>query len=288
MTVTEDKTVSIEFFPPRTEAGVEKLLQAARTFSIQKPEFFSVTFGAGGSSQNSTLTALQQLRKATQVPLAAHISCINSTPDSIRDLLAAYRALGIARLVVLRGDLPSGQLSPGSFRYASDLVRFIRQEVGDYFTIEVAAYPESHPESSNYQADLKHFKTKVEAGADRAITQYFYNADAYFAFRDAAYAMGVDVPIIPGIMPLTNFTQLARFSEHCGAEIPKWLRQRLSYHQEDLNAIAEIGQEFIFHFSEQLLKGGAPGLHFYCLNKCRPTADLLQALFPVTASAELV
>ncbi len=271
--------ISFEFFPPNTPVGVEKLVTTRATLNALKPSFFSVTYGAGGATQEKTFSVVRDMA-GEGLDVAPHMSCIGSTSASIAELLERYRSLGVRRIVALRGDLPSG-VGPshgGDFRYASDLVRFIREQTGEHFQIEVAAYPEKHPQASSYQADLDAFQAKVNAGADTAISQYFYSADAYFRFRDDCVARGVNIPLIPGIMPIMNASQLIRFSEACGAEIPRWIRIRLADYGDDLVAIRQFGHEVVTRLCEQLLEGGAPGLHVYTLNQSEPTVLLCQAL----------
>jgi methylenetetrahydrofolate reductase (NADPH) len=268
---------SLEFFPPKTPEGVAKLA-ATRAELIQlKPEFISVTFGAGGSTREGTLsTVLDIMREG--VPGAPHLSCVGSTREGIRAILDEYRSYNIRRLVALRGDLPSGMGDIGEFRYANELVEFIRAETGDWFHIEVAAYPEMHPQARSYQADVQNFVRKVQAGANSAITQYFFNADAYFHFLDEVQALGVSIPIVPGIMPITNYTQLVRFSEACGADIPRWIKSRLQSFGDDSASIRAFGLDLVAAMCERLLKGGAPGLHFYTLNQASSTKALWQRL----------
>lgn len=268
---------SLEFFPPKTPEGVAKLA-ATRAELIQlKPEFISVTFGAGGSTREGTLsTVLDIMREG--VPGAPHLSCVGSTREGIRAILDEYRSYNIRRLVALRGDLPSGMGDIGEFRYANELVEFIRAETGDWFHIEVAAYPEMHPQARSYQADVQNFVRKVQAGANSAITQYFFNADAYFHFLDEVQALGVSIPIVPGIMPITNYTQLVRFSEACGADIPRWIKSRLQSFGDDSASIRAFGLDVVAAMCERLLKGGAPGMHFYTLNQASSTKALWQRL----------
>lgn len=268
--------VSFEFFPPNTPEGAEKLRAVRRALQPAGPEFFSVTYGAGGATRDKTMSTVLEIA-AEGHEVAPHISCIGATRESMRELLAQYRGHGIRRLVALRGDLPSGMVNHGDFRYASELVEFIRTETGDTFRIEVAAYPEMHPQARSPGDDLQAFVTKVKAGADAAITQYFYNADAFFRFRDDAVAAGVDVPIVPGIMPIMNFTQLARFSEACGAEIPRWVRVRLASFGDDRDAIRAFGFEVVAALCRRLVQGGVPALHFYTLNQSGPSLELWQA-----------
>jgi methylenetetrahydrofolate reductase (NADPH) len=258
--------VSFEFFPPKTAEGMEKLRETRKELAQFNPEFFSVTFGAGGSTRDRTMeTVLEIQREGFQA--APHISCISSSKAEIRDLLQAYQAHGINRLVTLRGDVPSGEVSTGDFRYASELVEFIRAETGDHFFIEVAAYPEFHPEAKTPAADLLNLKRKMDAGANSAITQYFYNADAYFRFVDQCDDLGITIPIVPGVMPIYNITQLARFSSICGAEIPRWLKMRLEEYGDDMASLRALGIDVVSELCEALLAGGAPSLHFYTLNQ---------------------
>lgn len=269
--------LSFEFFPPKTPEGMERLRATRRQLAQLKPEFFSVTFGAGGSTRDRTLETVLEIQ-AEGHKAAPHLSCIGSTRENIRAILQEYRNHGIRHIVVLRGDLPSGTANAGEFRYANELVAFIRQETGDWFHIEVAAYPEFHPQAPSAQADLANFKRKVAAGADAAITQYFYNADAYFNFLDECAALDIHIPIVPGIMPISNYTQLARFSEACGAEIPRWLKWKLEGCGDDLASIRAFGLDFVTELCDRLLKGGAPGLHFYTLNQAGLVSTLWQRL----------
>lgn len=271
------KQFSFEFFPPKSEEGAEKLKQVRDALGAVSPAFFSVTFGAGGSTQQGTMDAVLGIQ-AAGYSAAPHLSCIGSTRDSIRAILQAYQQAGIARLVALRGDLPSGMLQAGDFRYANELVTFIREETADHFHIEVAAYPEFHPQAPNAETDLNNFKRKVEAGANSAITQYFFNAEAYFRFVESCEKQQLDLPIVPGIMPITNFTQLARFSDMCGAEIPRWIRKRLEGFGDDRESIRAFGLDVVTGLCEQLLAAGAPGLHFYTMNQSAPTLALWQNL----------
>jgi methylenetetrahydrofolate reductase (NADPH) len=272
---------SIEFFPPKTPEGVEKLRVTRAKLAELHPKYFSVTFGAGGSTQKGTLeTVLEILGEGNDA--APHLSCIGSSRESLRAILEQYKTHGIRRLVALRGDLPSGYgavgFSPGELRYANELVEFIRAETGDWFHIEVAAYPETHPQAKSPQDDLQSFARKVKAGANAAITQYFYNADAYFRFVDDARKMGVDVPIAAGIMPITNYTQLMRFSDMCGAEIPRWVRLKLASFGDDTESIRAFGLDVVTALCERLLAGGAPGLHFYTLNQAVATTAVCKRL----------
>jgi len=269
--------LSIEFFPPKTPEGVEKLRAVRQQLYALKPEFCSVTYGAGGSTQEGTFAAVREIL-AEGMDAASHISCIGATRATMRENLATLKAMGVKRLVTLRGDLPSGYGMGGEFQYASDLVAFIRAETGDDFHIEVAAYPEVHPQAKSPAADLQAFVTKVKAGADSAITQYFYNADAYFRFVEEADALGVTVPVVPGIMPITSSTQLMRFSDACGAEIPRWIRLRLQGFGDDTASIKAFGLDVVSELCEQLRAGGAPALHFYSMNQSATTLAICQRL----------
>jgi len=262
---------SFEFFPPKTPEGMEKLRNVSIEYAKLNPHFFSVTFGAGGSTRERTYETVVDISELTGIPVAPHLSCVGSTRENIRDILTHYQENNIRHIVALRGDLPSGMMETGEFRYANELVEFIRSETGDHFFIEVAAYPEFHPQAQTAQADLLNFKRKVEAGANSALTQYFYNADAYFRFVDDCEKMGLDLPIVPGIMPITNYTQLARFSDACGAEIPRWIRNRLMSLGDDVEAIRSVGADVVTNMCQQLLDGGAPGLHFYSMNQTGAT-----------------
>jgi methylenetetrahydrofolate reductase (NADPH) len=272
------RTFSFEFFPPKTPEGAAKLRAARERLAAVKPAFFSVTFGAGGSTREGTLATVLEIH-AEGHPVAPHLSCIGSTRESVRELLQRYRDTGIRRLVALRGDLPSGAAGgAGDFRYANELVEFIRAETGDWFHIEVAAYPEYHPQARSPADDLANFVRKVRAGANSAITQYFYNSDAYFRFVDDVAALGCTVPIVPGIMPITNYAQLARFSDACGAEIPRWIRRRLESFGDDRESIRAFGVDVVTNLCEQLLAADAPGLHFYTMNQAEPTLAIWQRL----------
>jgi methylenetetrahydrofolate reductase (NADPH) len=272
-----DHNFSIEFFPPKTAEGAEKLRATRAKLSELHPKYFSVTFGAGGTTQQGTLDTVLEILTAGE-EAAPHLSCVGGTRESIRAILQQYQSHGIKRLVALRGDLPSGYGAAGEFRYASELVEFIRAETGDWFHIEVAAYPEVHPQAKSPQADLDAFVRKVNAGANAAITQYFYNADAYFQFVEQAHKAGVTVPIVAGIMPITNTTQLMRFSDMCGAEIPRWVRLKLSSFGDDTASIKAFGLDVVTALCERLLAGGTPGLHFYSMNQVAPTTALWQRL----------
>lgn len=268
---------SFEFFPPKTPEGTAKLRETVRQLAQFDPAFFSVTFGAGGSTQEGTLATVLDIRAAGHAA-APHISCIGSTRDSIRAVIHRYKDAGIRHTVALRGDLPSGMAVAGEFRHATDLVQFIREETGDHFHIEVAAYPEYHPQARNAQEDLKHFIAKVEAGANSAMTQYFYNPDAYFHFVEQVDAMGVSIPIVPGIMPIASFSQLARFSDACGAEIPRWARRKMEGYGDDTASIRAFGLDLVTELCVKLLEGGAPGLHFYTLNQAGLSSTIWQRL----------
>jgi len=269
--------ISFEFFPPKTEEGVLKLRETRKQLALLNPKFFSVTFGAGGSTRDRTMDAVLEIQDEG-FEAAPHISGISSSKEEILSLLTTYQSHGIRRLVVLRGDLPSGEVSSGDFAYASQLVSFIREKTGDWFQIEVAAYPETHPEARSAANDLKHFKTKVDAGANAAITQYFYNADAYFQFVDQCQKLGIEIPIVPGVMPIYNYTQLARFSNVCGAEIPRWLRLRLEDYGDDIASLRALGLDVVTDLCEKLLVGGAPGLHFYTLNQSGIISNIAERL----------
>ncbi|NDP49455.1 MAG: methylenetetrahydrofolate reductase [NAD(P)H] [Sulfuriferula multivorans] len=272
-----ERTFSFEFFPPKTAEGMDKLRATREQLAQLKPKFFSVTFGAGGSTRDRTLETVRDIQ-ASGSAAAPHLSCIGSTEESIREILTEYKSQGIRHLVALRGDLPSGSMDAGEFNYANELVAFIRRETGDWFEIEVAAYPEVHPQARSYTADLVNFKRKVDVGANSAITQYFFNADAYFRFVDDVRAQGVSIPIVPGIMPIGNYVQLARFSDACGAEIPRWLRKKLETYGDDMASLRAFGLDVITDMCDRLLVGGAPGLHFYTMNQAGPTTTIWQRL----------
>lgn len=269
--------ISFEFFPPKTAEGMAKLHAAREQLAQLNPKFFSVTFGAGGSTRDRTLETVLEI-KVHGIEAAPHLSCISSTRDEIRTILGQYRDNDIRRLVALRGDHPSGEVAASDFHYANELVEFIRQETGDWFQIEVAAYPEFHPEAPSAKADLLSFKRKVDAGANAAITQYFYNTDAYFRFMDECEALGIRIPVVPGIMPIYNFAQLSRFSAVCGAEIPRWLRLRLQDIGDDLPSLRAFGMDVVTEQCDRLLQGGAPGLHFYTLNQAGTITTICQRL----------
>ncbi len=269
--------ISIEFFPPQTPEGVEKLRAVREKLAVLKPAFFSVTFGAGGSTRERTFSVVKEIA-AEGFDAAPHLSCVGSTRQNIRDILNDYRSAGIRRIVALRGDLPSGTAEAGEFRYANELVEFIRKETDDHFHLEVAAYPEWHPQARFPSDDLANFVRKVKAGADSAITQYFYNADAYFHFVDEVRARGVDIPIVPGIMPIASFSKLARFSDACGAELPRWMRRKFEGLGDDTDAIRAFGLDVVTELCERLLAGGAPGLHFYSMNQSALTLEICRRL----------
>ena len=271
------RTFSFEFFPPKTPEGVEKLRSTWKQLAQLKPRFFSVTYGAGGSTQERTLGSVLEII-ADGHEAAPHISCIGSTRADIAATLALYKSKGIKHIVALRGDLPSGAASVGDLRYASELVAFVRETTGDHFNIEVAAYPEMHPQARSPQDDVRNFKRKIDAGADSAITQYFFNADAYFRFIDECESLGVAVPIVPGIMPIGNFSQLARFSDACGTEIPRWLRLKMQGFGDDSASIRSFGLDVITELCDRLLSQGAPGLHFYSMNQAGPVSTIWQRL----------
>ena len=269
--------ISIEFFPPTTAEGAEKLRATRDKLAVLQPAFFSVTYGAGGSTRERTFSTVKEIA-AAGFEAAPHLSCIGSTRDSIREILHDYASAGIGRIVALRGDLPSGVQDPGEFHHANELVEFIRTETGDRFHIEVAAYPEWHPQAKSPRADLLAFKRKVEAGASSAITQYFYNVEAYLNFVDAVRKMGVDIPIVPGIMPIGSFSKLARFSDACGAEIPRWMRKTFESYGDDADAVRAFGLDVVTGLCERLLAAGAPGLHFYSMNASRATIEICKRL----------
>jgi methylenetetrahydrofolate reductase (NADPH) len=269
--------ISFEFFPPQTPEGFTKLTAARQRLAAFKPEFFSVTFGAGGSTQDRTLDAIRQIH-AEGHSAAPHLSCVGSTRDNIRALLNTYKDMGIKRIVALRGDLPSGMGSIGEFQYANELVSFIRAQTGDHFHIEVAAYPEFHPQANSAREDMLNYKRKMNAGANSAITQYFYNADAYFRFVDETRKLGVEAPVVPGIMPIVRYSQLARFSDMCGAEIPRWMRKTMEGYGDDVESVQNFGLDVVTRLCEKLIAGGAPALHFYTLNQAKASIDILQRL----------
>ena len=269
--------ISFEFFPPKTPEGADKLRATRQALYALKPEFCSVTFGAGGSTQEGTFTTVKDIL-AEGVQAASHFSCVGATKATVREQLGQLRAMGVTRLVALRGDLPSGYGAGGEFHYASDLVAFIRAESGDAFHLEVAAYPEIHPQAKSADADLNAYVTKVQAGANSAITQYFFNTDAYFRFVDDAHKLGADIPVVPGIMPITSSTQLMRFSDACGAEIPRWIRLRLQAFGDDTASIKSFGLDVITDLCDQLRNAGVPGIHFYTMNQAAPTLEIVRRL----------
>ena len=275
--MTNSKSFSFEFFPPQTQEGANKLASARKQLAALKPAFFSVTFGAGGSTRERTLEAVQQI-KADGYEAAPHLSCVGSTRENIRTILHTYKSMGIKRIVALRGDLPSGMATSGEFHYANELVSFIRAETGEHFHIEVAAYPEFHPQAKSPRDDLLNFKRKVMAGANSAITQYFYNADGYFRFVEECRKLGVTLPIVPGVMPIIKFSQLARFSDLCGAEIPRSIRKILESYGDDNESVQAFGLDVVTQLCERLLAGGAPGLHFYTLNQSAPSMEIWKRL----------
>ncbi|AOV18090.1 methylenetetrahydrofolate reductase [NAD(P)H] [Acidihalobacter aeolianus] len=274
----EPQVFSCELFPPKTDEAAARLREERCKLAELGPRFLSVTYGAGGSTQTRTLDTVLEIQRDSGIDAAPHLSCVGSTREHIREILDTYRSNGIRHIVALRGDLPSGMRDIGDFRYANELVAFIREETGDHFFIEVAAYPEIHPQARSAEDDLRRFKHKIEAGADSAITQYFYNPDAYFRFVDECAHIGIDVPVVPGIMPITNYTQLARFSDASGAEIPRWVRKRLEGFGDDRASIRAFGLDVVTGVCEALLAGGAPGLHFYTMNQSEATVALWERL----------
>ena len=279
--MSEKRSFSFEFFPTKTETGHEKLLNVARQLAICAPDFFSCTYGAGGSTRDRTLNTVLQLESEVNIPAAPHLSCVGDSKRELSALLSQYKEAGIRRIVALRGDLPSGMgMASGELRHANDLVEFIREQSGDHFHIEVAAYPEMHPQARNFEEDLINFARKANAGANSAITQYFFNADSYFYFVERVRKLGVTIPIVPGIMPITNYSKLARFSDACGAELPRWIRKQLEAYGDDVQSIQAFGEEVITGMCEQLLEGGAPGLHFYTLNQAEPSLAIWNNLQP--------
>lgn len=277
MSTTDTRNYSFEFFPPKTPQGVEKLQQTREELGRLKPAYFSVTFGAGGSTQEGTLEVVSSIQQAG-FEAAPHLSCIGSTQNTIRAILGRYQELGIKRLVALRGDMPSGTQGVGDFRYANELIEFVRLTTGTHFHIEVAAYPEVHPQAKSPEADLLNFKRKVDAGANSAITQYFFSAAAYYRFVEDCRRIGIDIPIVPGIMPITNYTQLARFSDLCGAEIPRWIRLRLKAYEDDRESLTAFGTEVVTQLCADLLDNDAPGLHFYTMNQVTATRTIWENL----------
>ncbi|MCC2637748.1 MAG: metF [Moraxellaceae bacterium] len=273
------KRFSFEFFPPKTEVGAAKLREVYKSLAPLKPEYFSVTYGAGGSTRDRSLGTVLELQRESGACAAPHLSCIGDSKEDLAELLDTYKDNGVRHIVALRGDLPSGHgLGSGELAYAADLVRFIRERTGSHFHIEVAAYPECHPQAANMGADIRNFVHKVAQGANSAITQYFFNADSYFHFVQEAHRQGVDIPIIPGIMPITNFANLVRFSDACGAEIPRWIRKQVASYGDDAASIQRFGEDVVTSLCAQLLAGGAPGLHFYTMNQVEPTLSLWKNL----------
>lgn len=272
---TTQKHFSFEFFPPKTDAGADKLRDVRTTLAALKPEYFSVTYGAGGSTRDRSLGTVLEIQRDSGCAAAPHLSCIGDSRADLAELLSTYQSNGIRHIVALRGDLPSGMgMGSGELAYASDLVHFIRETTGDHFHIEIAAYPECHPQAANLDVDIAHFVHKAKQGANSAITQYFFNADSYFHFVEKVQKAGVDIPIIPGIMPIINFANLVRFSDACGAEIPRWIRKQLTSYNDDATSAQQFGEEVVTKLCDQLLKGGAPGLHFYTMNQAEPTLAL--------------
>jgi len=265
---------SFEFFPPKTDVGAEKLRIVHQELQLLNPEFFSITYGAGGSTRERTLAAISEFN-GKNIPVAPHISCIGDSKIRISELLDLYKSQGINHIVALRGDLPSGQVGLGELPYATDLVRFIRQHSGDHFTIEVAAYPEMHPQAESFDIDIQRFTEKVKAGANRAITQFFFNPDAYFYFVERTQKAGADIPVVPGIMPITNASSLIRFADATGAEVPRWIRKQLATYGDDSKSIKAFGHEVIVKLCERLIDGGAPSLHFYSMNHVEPNRQLI-------------
>lgn len=269
---------SLEFFPPRTDQGMEKLKGVIENLGTLQPEYMSVTYGAGGTTQEKTLDTVKYIQQNTAFESAPHLTCIGASKESVSELLDTYSALGIKRIVALRGDLPSGMMDPGEFKYASDLVAFIKEQRGDEFHLEVAAYPETHPQARNCDIGIKWFKHKVDQGANSAITQYFFNFDSYRYFIDNCEKNGIDLPIIPGIMPITNYENLIRFSEGCGAEVPRWLKCRLESYEDDKESLLAFGKDVVQELSQRLLDAGAPGVHFYSMNSTEPTLEIVKEL----------
>src|SRR3990167_402130 len=271
-------TISFEFFPPKSPQGAEQLYMTASALALYRPDFFSVTFGAGGSTRKGTLDTVTVLKELTGIPVAPHLSCIGSTREELIETIRYYKAIAVKRIIALRGDRPSGMGNAGEFKYASELVSLIREETGDYFYIEVAAYPEIHPQAKSAMDDVLNLRRKFEAGANSAITQYFFNPDAYFHFLDECANQGISIPIVPGIMPISQVSSLVRFSDVCGAEIPRWIRKRLESYGDDTASIKQFGLEVVYDLCQRLMMGGAPGLHFYTLNKLEATQALLDLL----------
>lgn len=270
--------LSLEFFPPRTEKGMANLKNIIEGYKVIDPEYMSVTYGAGGTTQERTLETVRYIQTQTEFDAVPHLTCVGASEESVNELLDIYSDLGINRLVALRGDLPSGMMDPGEFKYASDLVKFIKETRGDQFHLEVAAYPETHPQARNCNIGMKWFKHKVDQGADSAITQYFYNVDSYLYFIDNCERNGIDLPIVPGLMPVTNYENLIRFSEGCGAEVPRWLKCRLESFEDDQAGLMAFGQDVVTEIAQKLLDAGAPGIHFYSMNQLEPCLQIAQSL----------
>jgi len=270
--------LSLEFFPPRTDKGIEKLKGTIQELAVLKPEYMSVTYGAGGSTQEKTLETVKYIQEHTNFEAAPHLTCIGATEESLTELLDTYESIGVKRIVALRGDLPSGMMDPGNFKYASDLVKYIKQTRGNTFKLEVAAYPETHPQARNCDIGIKWFKHKVEQGADAAITQYFFNLDSYLYFVDNCEKHGIGLPIIPGVMPILNYENLIRFSTACGAEVPRWLKCRLESLEDDPASLQAFGLDVVTELSQKLLDAGVPGLHFYSMNQAKPIINIAQDL----------
>jgi methylenetetrahydrofolate reductase (NADPH) len=275
---TQQPNISFEFFPPKTPEGFENLGRSSQLLEQAAPEYFSVTYGAGGSTRTGTADTVTLLRQKTSIQVAPHLACVGSSIEAVLDILSEYKSMGVKRIVALRGDLPSGMGQSGELRYASDLVSLIRKATNNHFHIEVAVYPEVHPQAQNAFSDILNFKRKIDAGANSAITQYFFNPDAYFYFQDYCAKLNIFAPIVPGIMPISHFSKLVRFSEMCGAEIPRWMRKRLEGYGDDQQAIQAFGLEVIYDLCQRLLAGGAPGLHFYTLNQVEPSLTLVKML----------
>jgi methylenetetrahydrofolate reductase (NADPH) len=278
VTPVQSPIISFEFFPPKTQEANDHLTKTAAQLAECQPAFFSVTFGAGGSTREGTVETVKLLQNSTNTLLAPHLSCIGSSRQEMLEMLAMYQAMGVRRIIALRGDLPSGMGQSGEFQYASELVSLIREATGDYFHIEVAAYPEIHPQATTALADILNLKRKFEAGANSAITQYFFNPDAYFYYMEECAAHGIDMSIVPGIMPITQYSRLARFSDMCGAEIPRWIRKRLELFGDDVESMQAVGFEIVYELCQRLLAGGAPGLHFYTLNRAEASLRLIREL----------
>jgi len=270
--------LSLEFFPPRTEKGMVNLKQTIQDLSVLNPSYMSVTYGAGGTTQEKTLETVKYIQTETNFDAAPHLTCIGATEESLTELLDTYQALGVKRIVALRGDLPSGMMDPGEFKNASDLVTYIKKTRGNTFKLEVAAYPETHPQALNCEVGIKWFKHKVDCGADAAITQYFFNLDSYLYFIDNCEKHGIDTPIIPGIMPILNYDNLIRFSESCGAEVPRWLKCRLESFEDDQESLQKFGLDVVTELSQKLIDAGAPGIHFYTMNQAKPILNIAQNL----------